>query len=489
MMTLRTRIGFVFLSTLGASALAAPIENLEIQPPHASSGLNLEISWTYGEALPELALPEAAAEATPEVETTEGPESESDQEGSPPAAETEDTPEAANDSQAEDVSEEASSPEPVPAVTEDPPAVLGLRLLRRSPDETTWTLSGDVIGLDTQSVVDIVPDPGTWVYKLVSVYDDTPAVPTPEALAEDATDEAKAAFDDESAALKATWLAGLIERSDTLGDDSDMATGTTKASWLNTNPGHLLLMALIALVGGLMMFYTRRAQRGEEIYIRRIPGIDAIEEGIGRATEMGKPVLYVPGIDDLQDIQTIASMLILGQVSKTVAEYQSDLIVSCCIPIVREVADEVVKAGYFQAGHPDAYNASNIRFISSEQFAFCAGTNGIMLREKPATNIYFGRFFAESLILAETGFVNRSIQIAGTAEATQLPFFVAACDYTLIGEELFAVSAYLSKDPRLVSSLKASDIIKVLCVAALILGTVLHSMGNTFLVDLFKISG
>ena len=266
-------------------------------------------------------------------------------------------------------------------------------------------------------------------------------------------------------------------------------SGRPRASWLRTNPGSLALMFLIVGVGGLMLWFTDQARKGKKIEIRRIPGIDAIEEGIGRATEMGKPVLYVPGIDELQDIQTIASMLILGQVSKTVAEYQSDIIVSCCIPIVREVADEVVRAGFYQAGHPDAYNPVNTRFISSEQFAFCAGTNGIIYREKPATNIYLGRFFAESLILAETGFVNKSIQIAGTAEATQLPFFIAACDYTLIGEELFAVSAYLSGDPRLVSSLKASDWVKVICVFAIVVGTITITLGSDFVQSLFTIAG
>ncbi len=259
--------------------------------------------------------------------------------------------------------------------------------------------------------------------------------------------------------------------------------------WLNTSVGFLLMALIVLTVGGLMFWFTDRARKGKEVFIRRIPGIDAIEEGIGRATEMGKPVLYVPGIDELQDIQTIASVLILGEVSKKVAEYQSDIIVTCCIPLVREVADEVVKAGYYQAGYPDAYRSTNTRFISSEQFAFCAGTNGIILREKPATNIYLGRFFAESLILAETGFVNKSIQIAGTAEATQLPYFIAACDYTLIGEELFAVSAYLSGDPRLVSSLKASDWIKVFCVASIIVGTLAGSFGMDFVVQLFTAAG
>ena len=248
--------------------------------------------------------------------------------------------------------------------------------------------------------------------------------------------------------------------------------------WLNTEPAYLMLLAIIVVTGVLMMVFTRRAQRGEEMYIRRMPGIDAIEEGIGRATEMGKPVLYVPGIDELQDIQTIASMLILGQVAKTIAEYQADLIVTTAVPIVREVADEVVRAGFYQAGYPDAFRPQDIRFIS----------NGIIHRQQPATNIYLGRFFAESLILAETGYVNKSIQIAGTAEATQLPFFVAACDYTLIGEELFAVSAYLSRDPRLVSSLKASDYLKVALVGLLLVGTAAASVGNTLLIDLFTIA-
>ena len=43
---------------------------------------------------------------------------------------------------------------------------------------------------------------------------------------------------------------------------------------------------------------------------------------------------------------------------------------------------------------------------------------------------------------------------------------------TLIGEELYAVSAYLSRDPRLVSSLKASDMVKLAAVAVILIGTI-----------------
>jgi len=88
-----------------------------------------------------------------------------------------------------------------------------------------------------------------------------------------------------------------------------------------------------------------------------------------------------------------------------------------------------------------------------------------------------GAFYAESLILAETGNSIGAIQIAGTAMPAQLPFFVAACDYTLIGEELFAASAYLSKEPKLLGSLKGQDLGKAIILLAILVGIVMTSIG------------
>ena len=367
----------------------------------------------------------------------------------------------------------------------------GYVILRAPSAEGPWELVvQDPLPAETSAHADKVtedpeqhPPEAAYTYRVASLRD-LAAFPRREKVADDASDADKDAASARYAASQDAFIAALLSSPEL----TEPVAGSPKGAWLNLTPGYVLLFLMIVSVGVMMNVFAARARRGESIFIRRISGIDAIEEGIGRATEMGRPVLYVPGIDELQDIQTIASMLILGQVAEKVAEYQSDLVVSCCIPIVREVADEVVKAGFYQAGHPDAYNPANTRFISSEQFAFCAGTNGIILREKPSTNIYFGRFFAESLILAETGFINRSIQIAGTAEATQLPFFIAACDYTLIGEELFAVSAYLSRDPRLISSLKASDWVKVFIVASLIIGTVLATFGVDAVITFYTIS-
>jgi len=248
------------------------------------------------------------------------------------------------------------------------------------------------------------------------------------------------------------------------------------ADWFNET--RWATLAVILLMALALFYYIPKVRKDpESVFIRRIPGVEAIEDADGRSPEMGRPVLYVTGIENIQNIQTIASLLCLGPVAEMTAEYDTELKVANFEALTMVVAEEIVKQGYANAGRADAHRPENCLFISSEQFAFAAGVNGIILRDKPATNIYLGRFFAESLILAETGYVTKSIQIAGTAEVTQLPFFIAACDYTIIGEELYAVSAYLSRDPKLLATLKASDAVKLAVIITIVVGAVLAALG------------
>jgi hypothetical protein len=138
--------------------------------------------------------------------------------------------------------------------------------------------------------------------------------------------------------------------------------------------------------------------------------------------------------------------------------------------LVMTTARETVHAAFLEAGRPDAYNQDLIYYVTDEQFGFVAYLQGMMVREKPAACFYMGTFFAESLILAETGNSIGAIQVAGTAMPAQLPFFVAACDYTLIGEEFFAASAYLSGEPDQLGSLKGQDLGKVIVALGLLVG-------------------
>jgi len=235
----------------------------------------------------------------------------------------------------------------------------------------------------------------------------------------------------------------------------------------------VIVLIFMIIFSSAVLLYTRWARRGKRLFLRKIAGIEAVEEAVGRATEMGRPVLFVPGIMDIDEIETVAALSILGRVAKITAQYETPLMVPVNYPMILAAGQEVVEQSYIQMGKHEAYDKDIVRYVAGEQFAFTASVNGWMLREKPAANIYMGAFFAESLLLAESGNAAGSIQIAGTAQPEQLPFFIASCDYTLMGEELYAASSYLSREPLLLGGLKGQDFVKVLIIVAILIGFVL----------------
>jgi len=247
---------------------------------------------------------------------------------------------------------------------------------------------------------------------------------------------------------------------------------------------------VVVLLFMILFFYTLMVvkKKKEALFIRRIPGLDAIDDAVGRATEMGKPIIYDSGLGGISNMDTIASMLILKHVSKTVAEFKAEIIFPACDPMVMQTAEEMVATGFLDAGCPEDHKKDNIFFMTSSQFAFAAGLSGLIARKKPATCLHFGQYAAESLLISEAGFNAGAIQVAGSSSVDQIPFFVAACDYTLIGEEIYAGAAYLSREPQIMTNLKLSDYSKVAIVIIFLTGSIILSLNTewTFLLDLFE---
>ena len=260
------------------------------------------------------------------------------------------------------------------------------------------------------------------------------------------------------------------------GMSNSVSAGPARAvqNWFNRRRANLLVISLLLVFG--ITYYIYLSTKGRDLYIRKIAGLEAVNEAVGRATEMGRPILFIPGIQDMDNVQTVAGVTILGHIARRTATYETQLEVPVSRSITMSVGRETVKQAYLEAGRPDLYNDDMVHYVTDEQFGYVAAVDGIMVRERPAACFYLGAFFAESLILAETGNSIGAIQVAGTAMPTQLPFFVAACDYTLIGEELFAASAYLTEDKKMKGSLKGQDAGKAIAMVFILVGVGLGTL-------------
>ncbi|MCE5199472.1 MAG: DUF6754 domain-containing protein [Armatimonadota bacterium] len=239
----------------------------------------------------------------------------------------------------------------------------------------------------------------------------------------------------------------------------------------------------VYVVEGLLVFFIVykiiSARRGRQLFIRRIPGLSALDEAVGRATEMGRPMLFTPGLSGLSIIG-LQAMAIMSHIVKRAAKYGTRVIVPTADPLLYTVAEEVAKDAYNAEGVPEQFNPEDIRYLSDNQFAWASGVVGTLHREKVATAFYFGYYAAESLILTENGQMVGAIQIAGTPTTTQIPFFLASCDYTIIGDEYYAASAYLSREPTLLGSLVGQDYGKLTMIALIIVGAIAVTLGALY---------
>lgn len=259
--------------------------------------------------------------------------------------------------------------------------------------------------------------------------------------------------------------------------DGEYIYHTPVSNWFDTNKWVTLIATLLFVA--IVVVFVQLAKRGKDLYIRPIAGLQEIDNAIGRATEMGRPMLYCMGNGSISDVATIASMGILSLVARKAAEYDTKLIVPCYDYIIMPIAQEIVREAHYAVGRPDTFDRNNVFYLTNVQFAYVAGVNGIMIRERMATNFFMGYFAAEALLMTETGNAVGAVQIAGTDAVTQIPFFITTCDYTLIGEELYAASAYLNREPMLLGTLKAQDYFKFIIILVVVVGAVLSSFELT----------
>lgn len=245
----------------------------------------------------------------------------------------------------------------------------------------------------------------------------------------------------------------------------------TSDAWFRSDRTTNLVAVILFTSVTLMMLV--RARRGKRSFIRPISGLDEIEKAVGRAAEMGRPINYVPGLSAVSDPATVASLSILSKVAYRSARLHTRIFVPNFSPITFPVTRSILKDAYTQAGRSEFFNPDDVVYFTSRHMTYTMAVVGMMTREKIATNFLIGHFYSESLILAETGASLGAKQIGACDSVTQLPFFITTCDYTIIGEELFAASAIISDDSMIQATIAAHDIFKALVVGLILLATLL----------------
>ena len=252
-------------------------------------------------------------------------------------------------------------------------------------------------------------------------------------------------------------------------------------------PNSIVEFLWMVLMFVTVYYYLRKAARNEPLpKIRTIPATLAIEEGVGRSLEMGKPVHFSMGSDGApltgsSMSTTIASLGILRYTTRQSAALGTRLIVHLpsqgySIPLL----EGVMREAYTEAGKPDLFKRGDMHYYGWFTAAWAPGIYESFARDGVGLFMLTGSVITYEFPVLEAAKVHGAISVGGTPRWTATYIFAIACDNIFIGEELLAAGAQVTGNKMLISGLASEEIWKFLAIGLLIIGFLLNWAGVDF---------
>jgi len=225
----------------------------------------------------------------------------------------------------------------------------------------------------------------------------------------------------------------------------------------------LLIMSL--LYSGIRLAKKRLPE------VRKLAAIEAMDEAVGRAAEMGKPIWFGTGLgtmerSDAPEIQ--AALAIMGRAAELCGKYGVWLQYMTHIPYMVPIARSIIRDGYVRGGRPDMYSDEMVFYtggwgLDAASQATLIGTSvDYMVRERPAAVMMFGTIHWEIQMWLGAAAQIGAMVLGGSKSDWCMSNFLLSTDYALLGDEIFAASAMISRRPFELGLIEAQDWVKIL---------------------------
>lgn len=256
------------------------------------------------------------------------------------------------------------------------------------------------------------------------------------------------------------------------------------------NPGDLVVPFLL-LAFLLLVILTLRLRRGRLVVrLRPLHGARMLQMLTGRAVEEGRMVHLTLGTGRLGEAtaaETLMGLAALDWLAGQASRANTGPLVTSADPAAALVAQDQLRVGAAQActerSRSKGWQAlDRARFIAPDPAAYGAGTRALMAREAQHLNTLLGHFGDEYLLLAAehpAGAAPISAPVvAGSARLETLPQIALTAEHSFLGEELFAVGAYLACWPSHLAALLLQDTARVVIVVVILVGALLRTVGG-----------
>jgi len=240
----------------------------------------------------------------------------------------------------------------------------------------------------------------------------------------------------------------------------------------------LLVIGLIAASLGYFLYLLKAGKKMPTM--RAFPALSAVEDGVDRALEMGRPFMYMFG--------TMADLT--GEFAAAVAacyEMMRFLAEKCYIKGVRFIAvpglsptvvpyiDAILREAALKVGKPEAYVMDrDLKYLGR---SYTTSLCSLIETEKPGTAATIGVIGGPDMAAWEVVLRNDALFIGGTHRLVQCGVVAVAADYAFICDEVYAACAAASGSRELSTTVLSGDFPKWALIGVVLIGIVLGLVG------------
>ena len=241
----------------------------------------------------------------------------------------------------------------------------------------------------------------------------------------------------------------------------------------------LVVLVAIVLMPVLLWLFVRRLRQTKGFPLRPIRAYQTLQGLLGRAAESGKRVhlsLGRAGIGGDQTAAVSAALAVLRHVADQGAAFGFSPIVTVADPTLMIVAQDTLHRAHRRAGMEAGYRPTTVQMIAQDAAAYAIGAQMAVDQDLIAANVMIGPLGDEYLLVGEAGARREIVQLVGSNDVSVQPLMLATSDRVLLGEEMFAAGAYLSRRPEQIASIQVQDALRLLVVVAIAIGVLLKTL-------------
>lgn len=237
------------------------------------------------------------------------------------------------------------------------------------------------------------------------------------------------------------------------------------------------LLLILLTVGMMLAFAARRG--GAARSAREVRAFSRLREAIGRAVEEGTRLHLSSGHGGVitpQSASTLAALTLLRRAADLTSASDRPPVATAGESLTTLLADDLLQAAYRTATGLQAPFIGG-RLSGLTPFSYAAGALPVMYDEAVSANILLGHFGLEAALLTDAAERKHAFTIAGSDSLSAQSVFYATAEEALLGEDLYAASAYLHPAPMHLASLRAQDVLRWLIVLIVLVGALLKAGG------------